>query len=229
MYSHKYVANSLVEQPRANTPDSESEEHKQVVHSLLPAAVSGRDSLENEHEHELKDEHEDKHEHDEKHDISSPPQNLPSSQHNTTKQILFVCLSVWLLYQIKEVKHLIGEKSKEKTTHEKERTRTQISFWEAIRIPNVIMYAVCYSCLKSVNYAMFFWLPYYLGNSFGDSTANQLSMLYNVGQIFGSWICGWISDSMHKRSPAIFSFWFWRFYLPFYCAQTRPTGCLLGP
>lgn len=79
-----------------------------------------------------------------------------------------------------------------------------IKFKDALKIPRVITYALSYSCLKSVNYVMFFWLPYYLDNDFSDSSANNLSMLFDVGQIFGGWACGWISDWLNKRVPSVF-------------------------
>ena len=83
-----------------------------------------------------------------------------------------------------------------------------ITFFEALHIPYVITYAACYACLKSVNYAMFFWLPFYLHNALHEhkGLADDFSMVYNGGQIFGGWLCGWISDIINSRSPPVFIF-----------------------
>ncbi|OQR91457.1 sugar phosphate exchanger [Achlya hypogyna] len=82
-----------------------------------------------------------------------------------------------------------------------------ISFWRAWRIPGVIPYALSYACVKSVNYALFFWLPFYLTVSLKmeDSTADYFSMLYDAGQIFGGFLGGYITDRMGMRTPTIVS------------------------
>ena len=51
-------------------------------------------------------------------------------------------------------------------------------------------------------------LPDFLetNSGFSDDSANSLSMYYNVGQIVGSLVCGFISDYFTKRSPTIFVF-----------------------
>ncbi len=36
--------------------------------------------------------------------------------------------------------------------------------------------------------------------------ADELSIVYNIGQIFGGWIAGWISDILGKRTPSVFLF-----------------------
>eukprot|EP01084_Bolivina_argentea_P294912 507582_1 len=83
-----------------------------------------------------------------------------------------------------------------------------IGLCAALRLPNVFMYGVIFACIKGVNYTLFFWLPDFLENNsgFSDDKADQLSMYYNVGQIFGSLFCGFISDRFVKRGPTIFAF-----------------------
>ncbi|EQC39891.1 hypothetical protein SDRG_02548 [Saprolegnia diclina VS20] len=80
-----------------------------------------------------------------------------------------------------------------------------ISFWRAWRIPGVIPYALSYACVKSVNYALFFWLPFYLTVSLKmeDSTADYFSMLYDAGQILGGFLGGYVTDRMGMRTPTI--------------------------
>lgn len=82
----------------------------------------------------------------------------------------------------------------------------RISFMDALRIPNCMTYALCYMCLKAVNYTMFFWLPYFLNNTFSTDISDDIAIVYNVGQILGGWICGWIGDYIRKRSPPVFIF-----------------------
>ena len=84
-----------------------------------------------------------------------------------------------------------------------------VGLFEALRLPNIIMYGVIFACIKGVNYTLFFWLPDFLENGsadFSDNQGDQLSMYYNVGQIFGSWFCGFVSDRFSKRSPTLFIF-----------------------
>ncbi|KAI9982363.1 hypothetical protein PInf_008300 [Phytophthora infestans] len=80
-----------------------------------------------------------------------------------------------------------------------------IGFFKAWRIPGVLPYALSYACLKSVNYALFFWLPFYLTVSLhmDNSQAGSFSMLYDAGQIFGGFVGGIVSDRMGVRSPVV--------------------------
>ncbi|CAF1024376.1 unnamed protein product, partial [Didymodactylos carnosus] len=80
-----------------------------------------------------------------------------------------------------------------------------ITFFRAWLLPGVLMYSLCYACLKLVNYSFFFWLPYYLHNKFHweESAADLLSTLYDVGGIFGGIIGGLISDKIGFRSIVV--------------------------
>ncbi|TMW60401.1 hypothetical protein Poli38472_000443 [Pythium oligandrum] len=80
-----------------------------------------------------------------------------------------------------------------------------ISFFDAWCIPGVIPYSLSYACLKSVNYALFFWLPFYLTVSLDmdNAKAGMYSMLYDAGQIFGGFVGGYVSDKMGVRSPVV--------------------------
>ena len=86
---------------------------------------------------------------------------------------------------------------------------TSIGFLEALLIPGVIPYSISYLCLKMANYAMFFWLPFYLshtiyqGKSDSSGKANDLSTLYDIGQILGGIVGGYLSDRLKARSPVI--------------------------
>ncbi|XP_060562430.1 sugar phosphate exchanger 3-like [Ruditapes philippinarum] len=80
-----------------------------------------------------------------------------------------------------------------------------LSFWKALLLPGVLMYAFAYFCLKLVNYSFFFWLPYYLHASFGwlESVADKISIWYDIGGIVGGTIAGIISDCVQKRSIVV--------------------------
>ncbi|KAG7385018.1 hypothetical protein PHYPSEUDO_002030 [Phytophthora pseudosyringae] len=86
-----------------------------------------------------------------------------------------------------------------------EEKATGIGFLEAWCIPGVLPYAMSYACLKSVNYALFFWIPFYLTVSLHmeNSQADSFSMLYDAGQIFGGVVGGIVSDRMGVRSPVV--------------------------
>ena len=83
-----------------------------------------------------------------------------------------------------------------------------ISFCGALFIPGVIPYALSYACLKLANYAMFFWLPFYLSHSSAEksgSAANidAISSSFDYGQILGGFFAGWISDRLRTRAPVV--------------------------
>ncbi|CAH0521175.1 unnamed protein product [Peronospora belbahrii] len=90
---------------------------------------------------------------------------------------------------------------------ENETKSTTIGFYEAWCIPGVLPYSLSYACLKSVNYALFFWIPFYLTVSLQmeNSEAGSFSMLYDVGQIAGGFVGGMASDKMGVRSPVVVS------------------------
>jgi len=80
-----------------------------------------------------------------------------------------------------------------------------ISFWQALLLPNVLAYCLCNACVKMVNYAFFFWLPFYLTHKFGwsEAAANQLATWYDIGGVVGSIAGGIVSDRLGHRSPII--------------------------
>uniref|UniRef100_A0A0N4Z6V0 MFS domain-containing protein n=1 Tax=Parastrongyloides trichosuri TaxID=131310 RepID=A0A0N4Z6V0_PARTI len=84
-------------------------------------------------------------------------------------------------------------------------TKQRISLWKALFLPGVLPYCLCNACLKLVNYAFFFWLPFYLNHNYGwnESIANRLSVWYDIGGIFGSILGGLLTDKMGFRTPII--------------------------
>uniref|UniRef100_A0A7I4YU35 MFS domain-containing protein n=1 Tax=Haemonchus contortus TaxID=6289 RepID=A0A7I4YU35_HAECO len=80
-----------------------------------------------------------------------------------------------------------------------------IKILDAILLPGVLAYCLCNACLKLVNYAFFFWLPLYLTEAYHweETTADQLSIWYDIGGIIGSVVGGYISDKLGCRAPLI--------------------------
>uniref|UniRef100_A0A0K0EW22 Sugar phosphate exchanger 3 (inferred by orthology to a human protein) n=1 Tax=Strongyloides venezuelensis TaxID=75913 RepID=A0A0K0EW22_STRVS len=84
-------------------------------------------------------------------------------------------------------------------------SREHVSLSKALLLPGVLPYCLCNACLKLVNYAFFFWLPFYLAGNYhwSESVANGLSIWYDIGGIFGSVLGGLISDRIGFRTPVI--------------------------
>ena len=85
--------------------------------------------------------------------------------------------------------------------------QVSVSFISAGRIPGVIEYASSFLALKLVNYSFFFWLPYYLHNSFewSEMESNSISTWFDVGGIIGGVVGGVGSDFWGLRSPVVFT------------------------
>jgi sugar phosphate permease len=78
-----------------------------------------------------------------------------------------------------------------------------ISFIDAIRIPNVLGYSLGFGFFKFINYVIFFWLPFYLAQSFEPRISNLVSILYDVGMIPGGILVGLISDLFGGRRACV--------------------------
>jgi len=78
-----------------------------------------------------------------------------------------------------------------------------ISFLDALRIPNVVGYALAFGFFKLINYAMFFWLPYFLSGHFTPQQSNMISVLYDVGMMPGGVIVGTVSDFYGGRRACV--------------------------
>ncbi|VDP69573.1 unnamed protein product [Echinostoma caproni] len=71
-----------------------------------------------------------------------------------------------------------------------------VSFWRVFAVGGVIFSSLAYACIKLVNYALFFWLTFYLTSNFGwsNSDASTFSVWYDVGGILGGVVAGLVSD-----------------------------------
>ena len=63
-----------------------------------------------------------------------------------------------------------------------------ISFFQAVLLPGVIIYSLSYAAIKSINYTLFYWLPYYLTEdlNWNNGDADSYSSLNDVGGIVGA-------------------------------------------
>eukprot|EP00192_Tetraselmis_astigmatica_P004843 CAMPEP_0117667832 /NCGR_PEP_ID=MMETSP0804-20121206/11195_1 /TAXON_ID=1074897 /ORGANISM="Tetraselmis astigmatica, Strain CCMP880" /LENGTH=482 /DNA_ID=CAMNT_0005475621 /DNA_START=282 /DNA_END=1730 /DNA_ORIENTATION=+ len=75
-----------------------------------------------------------------------------------------------------------------------------ISFLSAWAIPGVTAFALCLFFTKLVAYTFLYWLPFYIkntainGHSLTASEAGALSVLFDVGGVFGGIMAGFLSD-----------------------------------
>lgn len=85
---------------------------------------------------------------------------------------------------------------------------------EVLRVPGLLKYSFSYAFLKLVNYALFFWLPFYLSEGAGlpKGVANRMASLFDWGFIVGGLVAGCLSDLTSQwagaptRSPVVSGF-----------------------
>jgi len=78
-----------------------------------------------------------------------------------------------------------------------------IGIIEAFQIPMVANYAIAFGFFKLCNYAFFFWLPFFLTNTFTPSQANLIASAYSFGMMPGGIIVGSISDALGGRRATV--------------------------
>lgn len=91
---------------------------------------------------------------------------------------------------------------------------SSLGMCEVLQIPRVASYMVAFGLFKFVNYCIFFWLPYYLSQSFSASQSSLLSASYDVGMIPGGIMCGLLSDMCRGGARQ------WSWALPSHCAPS---------
>jgi sugar phosphate permease len=64
-------------------------------------------------------------------------------------------------------------------------------------------YSIAFGFFKFINYAMFFWLPFFLSLHFDPQSANVISSLYSVGMMPGGVIVGIVSDMFGGRRACV--------------------------
>ncbi|CAM9273036.1 unnamed protein product, partial [Ectocarpus sp. 13 AM-2016] len=74
---------------------------------------------------------------------------------------------------------------------------------QAFTIPAVASYAIAFGFFKFTNYALFFWLPFFLTSHFNPSESNLISTLYDIGMMPGGIIVGVVSDAFGGRRACV--------------------------
>ncbi len=77
----------------------------------------------------------------------------------------------------------------------------------------MIGYAIAFGFFKLINYALFFWLPFFLSPHFSPQQSNMISVLYDVGMMPGGIIVGYVSDLYGGRRACVIAT-FMGFLLP---------------
>lgn len=87
------------------------------------------------------------------------------------------------------------------SNEQKHQEKQAVSPLQALCIPGVIEFALCFFFAKFVSYTFLFWLPDYLESiGFGTTKAGDLSTVFDVGGIVGGITCGVISDRIKSRA-----------------------------
>jgi sugar phosphate permease len=97
----------------------------------------------------------------------------------------------------------IGETSTANKSGGKGGEAAAVGFIEALKIPNVISYSLAFGFFKFINYAMFFWLPFFLSTHFDPQSSNVISSLYSLGMMPGGVIVGFVSDLYDGRRACV--------------------------
>jgi len=64
----------------------------------------------------------------------------------------------------------------------------------------VLQYSLSYFCMKFATYGLMLWLPMYLQmNGYGDYQTAITSSTFDIGNVFGGVIIGYLSDLMYSR------------------------------
>ena len=88
-----------------------------------------------------------------------------------------------------------------------ERVGRGITVRQALAIPGVVEFALCFFFAKFVSYTFLFWLPFYLqALGFSAGMAGTMSSVFDVGGIVGGIFAGWLSDRLQARAAVSSSF-----------------------
>ncbi|MCO5597381.1 hypothetical protein L7F22_051457 [Adiantum nelumboides] len=107
---------------------------------------------------------------------------------------------------------LLQKDAKSCQNHEEASEDAAIGFLEAWAIPRVAQFAFSLFFAKLVAYTFLYWLPYYIkhteinGEYLSDSTAGNLSTVFDLGGTLGGILAGYISDKLNARAIVAASF-----------------------
>lgn len=75
----------------------------------------------------------------------------------------------------------------------------------ALRIPGVLAYSFCLFFCKLVAYTFLYWLPFFIsqesigGRHLSPSESARVSVMFDIGGVFGGILAGYISDHLQAR------------------------------
>ena len=71
--------------------------------------------------------------------------------------------------------------------------------------PSVLSCALCLCCVKSLNFGLLMWLPYFFESEFhlDLERTGELTAALDLGCIVGSLLGGWLSDKVQKRATVV--------------------------
>lgn len=98
------------------------------------------------------------------------------------------------------------------STFDEKPENTAVGFLDAWTIPRVAPFAFCLFFAKLVAYTFLYWLPYYIkhteiqGEYLSDTTAGNLSTVFDLGGTLGGILAGYLSDRMNARAIVAASF-----------------------
>ena len=94
--------------------------------------------------------------------------------------------------------------TEEESQATKKTKKEGIPFMEALKIPNILNFALAFACVKFLAYTLSMWLPFYLKSVLGKSDfVGILASILELGAILGGVMCGWLGDKMKTRPPVI--------------------------
>lgn len=72
-------------------------------------------------------------------------------------------------------------------------------------LPGVLNYSLSFASVKTLNYAMLMWLPYYLNDDYYISSQNIgiMANIYDVAALIGVFVFGWVTDKLGSRAPTL--------------------------
>ncbi|XP_061391362.1 LOW QUALITY PROTEIN: glucose-6-phosphate exchanger SLC37A2 [Musca vetustissima] len=136
----------------------------------------------------------------------SPPNDSDIEEENTNYDAVSVMKgllphnsNIYFSFSFQEINYRPSERTpildNRSATHNAHAERP-IGLKDALRIPGVIEFSLCLFFSKLVSYTFLYWLPLYIQSSstLGPELSADLSILFDVGGIFGAIVAGMISD-----------------------------------
>mmetsp|Transcript_27439 Transcript_27439/g.27073 ORF Transcript_27439/g.27073 Transcript_27439/m.27073 type:complete len:196 (-) Transcript_27439:354-941(-) len=121
--------------------------------------------------------------------------------------MIFIALMLWIFgkdkpeYSLEASTPLLLNTNSET----KKEPKKILTFWQAWLLPGVINYSLSFASVKTLNYNILMWLPYYLHDDYGidRNSIGIMANLYDVASLVGVFIFGWVTDRLGSRGPTL--------------------------